>query len=131
MRVIYSGLFDHYPGLKVILGHLGEGLPFWLPRLDLGWLEPAISEEKRPRCAKRPSEYIKTNFIVTTSGMFFQPAFLCTYLALGADNIAFAVDHPYADNKAASQFIEEIPICDPDREKISHLNAERLFKLTY
>jgi 2,3-dihydroxybenzoate decarboxylase len=131
MRLIYSGVFDKYPGLKIILGHLGEGLPFWLPRLDLGWLEPRLSEEKRPKCSRRPSEYIKTNFIVTTSGMFFQPAVLCTYLALGADHLAFAVDHPYVDSKTASRFMEDLPICDKDREKICHLNGETLFNLTY
>lgn len=131
MLLIYSGLFDRYPGLQVILGHLGEGLPFWLPRLDLGWLEPVTSDGRRPKCVKKPSEYIRTNFIVTTSGMFFQPAFLCAYLALGADHMAFAVDHPYAENRAASQFIEEIPICDKDREKVCRLNAERLFRLTH
>lgn len=131
MLLIYSGLFDRYPGLKIVLGHLGEGLPFWLPRLDLGWLEPAISGEERPKCVKKPSEYIKTNFIVTTSGIFFQPAFLCVYLALGADQIAFAVDHPYADSERASRFMEEIPICDKDREKICHLNAETIFNLTH
>ena len=131
MLLIYSGVFDQYPGLNIILGHLGEGLPFWLPRLDLGWLEPRLSEEKRPKCSKRPSEYIKSNFMVTTSGMFFQPAFLCTYLALGADRMAFAVDHPYAENKSACDFMEEVPICEKDKEKICYLNGERLFKLTH
>jgi predicted TIM-barrel fold metal-dependent hydrolase len=130
MLLIYSGVFDQYPGLKIILGHLGEGLPFWLPRLDLGWLEPHRSEEKRPKCLKRPSEYIKNNFVVTTSGMFFQPAFLCTYLALGADNIAFAVDYPYAENDSASQFIEKFPVCDADKVKICYSNTERLLNLS-
>jgi 2,3-dihydroxybenzoate decarboxylase len=129
MRLIYSGLFDQYPDLRIILGHLGEGLPFWLPRLDLGWLEPRISEEKSPKCLKRPSEYIRSNFIVTTSGMFFQPAFLCVYLALGADQIAFAVDHPYAGNKSASEFMEGLAICEEDKEKICYRNGEKLLGL--
>jgi 5-carboxyvanillate decarboxylase len=129
MRLIYSGVFDKYPRLKIILGHLGEGLPFWLPRLDLGWLEPRLSEEKRPKCLKRPSEYIKSNFIVTTSGMFFQPAFLCAYLGLGAGQIAFAVDHPYAGNKPACEFVEGLPICEEDKEKICYLNGEKLLRL--
>ena len=61
-------------------------------------------------------------------GMFFEPVFLCVYSALGADNIAFAVDYPFADNKLAVQFMERMPIGDKDKEKICHLNAEKLFK---
>jgi 2,3-dihydroxybenzoate decarboxylase len=129
MRLICSGLFDKYPGLKIILGHLGEGLPFWLNRLNLGWLRPLTPGELGPKCVKKPSEYIKTNFMVTTSGMFFQPAFLCVYLALGADNITFATDHPFVESKPAGQFMEALSIGDNDKDKICHLNAERLFKL--
>lgn len=127
MRLIYSGLFDRYPKLKIILGHLGEGLPFWLQRLDFYWLKKWVQE--RPTIEKKPSEYLKTNFTITTSGMFFQPAFICSYLALGADRIAFAVDYPYEDTEEALQFMKEAPICDSDKEKICHLNAERLFNL--
>lgn len=128
MRLICSGVFDKYPGLKIILGHLGEALPFWMNRLNLGWLEPPAMGKIGPKCLKKPTDYLKTNFIMTTSGLFFEPAFLCTYLALGADNIAFAIDYPFADNKTAVQFMERMPICDKDREKIYHLNAEILFK---
>ena len=129
MLLIYSGVFDQFPRLKIILGHLGEGLPFYLNRINLGWLEPPTSEDNRPKCKKKPSEYIKTNFMMTTSGMFFLPAFLCVYLALGADNMAFAIDHPYAPNRPAGQFMELLSISEGDKEKICHLNAERLFRL--
>ena len=61
--------------------------------------------------------------------MFFQPALVCACLAVGADNIAFAVDYPYESNQEAMQFMKEAPISDSDKEKIYHLNAERLFKL--
>jgi predicted TIM-barrel fold metal-dependent hydrolase len=130
MRLICSGVFDRYPKLTIILGHLGEGLPFWLQRMNLDWREPLAPGELRPQCDKKPSEYIKTNVLVTTSGMFFQPAFLCAYLALGADRIAFAVDYPFEESGLAAQFIENSPICDADKEKISHLNAELLLGLT-
>jgi predicted TIM-barrel fold metal-dependent hydrolase len=131
MRLICSGVFDKYPRLKIILGHLGEALPFWMNRLNLGWLEPPAPGKPGPKCLKKPTDYLKANFVMTTSGLFFEPAFLCTYLALGADNIAFAIDYPFADNKQAAQFIERMPICDEDKEKICHLNAERLFKLNH
>ena len=67
---------------------------------------------------------------MTTSGGFFQPAFICTYLELSADGIAFAVDYPYGKNRETVQFITSTPLSDRDKEKISHLNAERLFKLS-
>ena len=127
MRLIFSGLFDKYPKLKIILGHMGEGLPFWLFRLDFFWLRSNVRE--KPALERKPSEYIKTNFTITTSGMFFQPALICAYLALGADKITFAVDYPHEENEKALQFMKEAPICDSDKEKIYHLNAESLFRL--
>ena len=126
MRLIYSGLFDRYPRLKVILGHMGEGLPFWLPRLDFAWSRPIADI---PNIQRKPSDYIKTNFTITTSGMFFQPALMCAYLALGADRGAFGVDYPPEENELAVQFIKNAPICDGDKDKICHANAELLFKI--
>jgi len=127
MRLIFSGLFDRYPKLQIILGHMGEGLPYWLPRLDFHWQREWV--EEKPAIERKPSEYLKANFTITTSGLFFQPAFICSYLALGADKITFAVDYPYEDTKEALQFMKETPICDSDKEKIYHLNADRLFKI--
>jgi 2,3-dihydroxybenzoate decarboxylase len=127
MRLIYSGLFDEYPKLKIILGHMGEGLPFWLTRMDAYWIKPW--KGKKPRIEKRPSDYVKTNFTITISGMFFVPAFLCSYLALGADRIAFAVDYPYERTEEAVRFIKEAPISELDKERICYSNAARLLKL--
>ena len=129
MRLIHSGVFDKYPGLKIILGHLGEGLPFWLERIDFFWLRPWAEAENRPRIARKPSDYVKSNFMVTTSGMFFAPALIASYLALGADRILFASDHPFEDNQQAVKAVEAMPINDTDKEKIFHLNAESLLKL--
>ena len=127
MRLIYSGLFDEHPRLKIILGHLGEGLPYWFPRLDFYWHKKWV--DKGPALKRKPSDYLKTNFMITTSGIFFQPALLCAYLAMGAEKIAFAVDYPYEDNGEALAFMKEAPLCDEDKEKIYHLNAERIFRL--
>lgn len=129
MRLMCSGVFDKYPGLKIILGHLGEALPFWMSRLNLGWVEPPAMGGLGPKCTKKPTDYLKSNFIITTSGLFFEPAFLCSYLALGADNIAFGIDYPFADNKMAVQFMERMPISEQDKAKIFHLNAEKLFSI--
>lgn len=126
MRLIYAGLFDKYPKLQMILGHMGEGLPYFLPRLDFLWMR---SRMDRPAIKKKPSDYIKNNITACTSGMFFQPALLCTYLALGPERVAFAVDYPPEDNTLAVAFIKAAPISDEDKEKICHGNVERLFKL--
>jgi len=83
----------------------------------------------QPKTERSASEYIKTNFIATTSGLFFQPALICALLALGADKIAFAIDYPMADIQEALHFMKEAPISDIDKEKIYHLNAERLLKI--
>ncbi len=130
MRLICSGAFDKYPGLKIILGHMGEGLPYWLWRMDNIWLnEGVISAPHVRKLKKLPSQYVKDNFFITISAMFWQPPLLCAYLALGADKILFAVDYPFESNREAVQFMEAAPICDSDKEKICHLNAERLLAL--
>ena len=130
MRLICSGVFDKYPGLKIMLGHLGEALPFWLWRLDQRWHKgEGASDPLVKKLMKKPSEYIKNNFLVTTSGMFWEPALLCVYLALGADSILFAVDYPFEDSKEAVEFLDTVSICDRDKEKIYHLNAEKLLGL--
>ncbi|MFH1491501.1 MAG: amidohydrolase family protein, partial [Pseudomonadota bacterium] len=104
LRLVYAGVFDRLPNLKIILGHLGEGLSFWLNRVDHLW----DSEDGGTKLSlpDRPSEYIKRNFVMTTSGMNFMPAFLCAYLALSADNIMFATDYPFEKTRGAVQFID-------------------------
>ncbi len=126
MRLLLSGVFDRYPRLKIILGHLGEGLPYLISRLDDQWLK---IPDTTKHLQKIPSQYLKDNFIITTSGLFSYPALLCAYLQLGADNIMFAVDYPFASIEKGVQFIKSLSLCDKDKEKICHLNAERIFKL--
>ena len=125
LRLIVSGVFDEHPQLKIIIGHLGEALPFWLWRLDDRWLRAPHGLNVK----KKPSQYIKDNFFITTSGNFSVSAFLCAYLELGAGRILFAVDYPMEPNKEAVHFMEGLPICDSDKEKVCHLNAEKLFGL--
>ncbi len=125
MRLICGGVFDEYPKLKIILGHMGEALPYWLWRIDNHFSRTNLVKELQ----RKPSEYFKDNFYLSTSGMFYQPALLCAYLGLGAEKILFAVDYPHESNDAGVKFIMEAAICDRDKEKICHLNAERLFKL--
>jgi len=130
MRLIYSGVFDKYPRLKIILGHLGEGLVFWIYRIDFSFKRPWMEEEIRPEIKRPPSEYIRNNFFVNTSGMYANPAFMSVYQELGADHIMFAADYPYENSEEAARFIDQIPTPDSDKEKIQHSVAEKLFKLT-
>jgi len=122
IRLIYSGLFDELPDLKLMLGHMGEGLPYWLWRLD--------SKGGSASLKKKPSEYIRSNIYINTSGMFFHPALVCAHMALGADRVLFATDYPSESNKLAAEFMDTAPLDESDKEKICQRNAERLFKLT-
>ncbi len=125
LRIVFAGVFDAYPRLRIILGHLGEGLPFAMHRLnDHTWRSAA-----RRGLRKTPLQYLRENLLVTTSGNWYEPALLCTLLALGADNILFAIDWPYEANKTGTEFLRKISISEADREKIAHLNAERLLGL--
>ena len=125
LRILFSGAFDAYPKLKIILGHLGEGLPFAMHRLN----DHTALAAKRRGLKKTPLEYIRDNLVVTTSGNWYEPAFVCTLLALGADNILWAIDWPYEANSAGMTFFNKLSLNDIDREKIAHGNAERLLKM--
>jgi len=125
LRLVFAGVFDAYPKLNVILGHLGEGLPFAMHRLnDHTW-----AAAKRRGLKRTPLEYLQQNMLVTTSGNWFEPAFVCTLLALGADNILFAIDWPYEANKTGMEFLRKLAISDADKEKVAHGNAERVLRL--
>lgn len=125
LRIVFAGVFDAYPKLKIILGHLGEGLPFAMHRLN----DHTYRAAARRGLQRAPLDYLKENMLVTTSGNWYEPAFLCTLLALGADNILFAVDWPYEPNTAGAGFLKRLSISDLDREKIAHLNAERILRM--
>lgn len=127
VRLICSGVFEKYPRLKIILGHLGEALPFWLWRLDRRWSAGAGGSAKG--FSRKPSEYFRDNFYITTSGNFWFPPLQESMLAIGADRILFAVDYPFESNQDGVRFIDSVPISHGDKEKICHFNAEKLLKL--
>lgn len=125
LRLMFSGLFDAYPTLKIILGHLGEGLPFAMHRLH----DKSYAGAARRGLKKTPLQYLKDNLVVTTSGNWYEPAFVCTLLALGADSILWAIDWPYEANSVAMDFFNRLSLNDIDKEKIAHGNAKRLLRL--
>lgn len=125
LRLVFSGLFDRFPGIKIILGHMGETLPYLLWRLDSRW-----NIIKHPKNLKKvPSQYIKENFYVTTSGVCANGPLGCAIQELGEDRVMFSVDYPYESSKIAAKFIEGAPLSKEVLEKICYKNAERLLNL--
>jgi len=125
LRLVLSGLFDRFPKLSIILGHMGETLPYVLWRIDSRY------KIYRPKVAleRLPSEYIRRNFLATTAGACQSEALVCAIVALGADRIMFSVDYPLEDSAEAARFIEAAPISEQDREMICWGNAARLLRL--
>jgi len=128
MRLIFAGVFDAFPRLKIILGHLGEGLPFVLQRIDFPYVRPHFANDPGARCQikKKPSEYLKENMLVTTSGNYLKPAFMCTKEALGIEKILLGTDYPYEDSGECLAFLETLPLSNEDKEKICFLNAAQV-----
>ena len=133
MRLICSGVFDKFPDLKIILGHLGEAIPFWLWRLDSRFAEEKQSDpssaEFYKNLKKLPSQYFKDHFYVSISGMLWQPVLEFVISVLGSDKIFFAADYPYESSREAVEFIKTVPINQQDKEAICYKNAQRLFGL--
>lgn len=127
LRLVFGGVFDDFPGAKLLLGHMGESLPYSLWRLDSRWdWHRHHGIELR---LDHPSEYLRRNLYVTTSGVCDDPPLRCALDALGSDHVLFATDYPYEDITTATAFLATAAITDDDREKIGHRNAERLLHI--
>jgi 5-carboxyvanillate decarboxylase len=128
VRMILSGLFDRYPRLRIVLGHMGEALPFWMWRLDHMAARRARDGRMKP-LSLAPSDYFRRNFAVTTSG-FEAPGVLdLTIKTAGIENVMWAIDYPYESSSDAVTFIEGAKLNHDQRSSIFHLNAERLFHI--
>jgi predicted TIM-barrel fold metal-dependent hydrolase len=129
LRLILAGVFDRFPALHIIIGHMGEAIPFMLTRID-DTLAGGTALD-RPKIATELSvkEYFHRNFHLTISGLFTDPPLRCAIDTFGAERIMFAVDHPFSDGTKARRFLEQAAITDREREQIAHANAERLLGL--
>jgi predicted TIM-barrel fold metal-dependent hydrolase len=125
LRMIAARIFDRLPDLRIIIGHMGEMIPFMLARAD-EWLTPAAQRDGLKRTV---AETFRSHFWVTTSGMFSAPPFQLLLQVLGADRILFSVDYPFSPNAQGRAFLDALDLSPADREKVSHLNAERLLAL--
>jgi predicted TIM-barrel fold metal-dependent hydrolase len=119
IRMVLSGVFEAHPRLRIILGHLGETLPFLVWRID-----QALARPGQKSLSFR--DVFCSNFYITTSGNFSNPALLCCIMEMGVDRILFAVDWPFVENPPAIQWLATAPICDEDKIKILSGNAKRL-----
>ncbi len=126
LRLITSATFDHFPSAKVILGHMGETLPYLAWRFDSRWKILQHSKQLK----KQPSQYLRDNICVTTSGMCSNGSLLCAIHEIGEDNVLFSVDYPYESSAIASEFIQKAPLSDIQREKVAYKNAARILQLS-
>ena len=125
LRLMTTGLFDRHPQLQMILGHLGEFIPFNIWRID-------NIMRKAPRgvpCKRQVGDYLRENVYITTSGNFRTPTLLATMLEVGADRIMYSVDYPFETHEDASRWFDNCEISENDRKKIGRENARRLFGL--
>lgn len=123
LRMIVGGVFDRHPKLQIIIGHLGELIPFYWERIEF-WLEPRVKTLKRP-----VRDYFPSNVYVTTSGYATIPPFRLALEVFGADRLIFSVDYPFSPLKPAVEFLRSLPVDDGDREKIAGGNVARLLKI--
>jgi len=121
LRMIATGVFDRHPGLRLIVGHCGEMVPFMLDRID--------AMLRTGTMALKPSEYFLRNIWVTTSGLFSLPPVLCTVQVLGVDRVLFSVDYPFGDNAAGRALLDALPLAPADKAKIAGGNAEQVLGL--
>jgi predicted TIM-barrel fold metal-dependent hydrolase len=123
LRMILNGVFDRLPNLQIILGHMGEMIPFMLTRFN-DMLTPWAKQLMHP-----VPDYFLRNFYITTSGFFTNPPLLLALQVVGADRIIFSVDYPFNSNEQGREFLDHLDLNPADKEKISHLNVERLLGL--
>jgi uncharacterized protein len=124
LRLVLSGALDRHPGLKLVIGHMGESLPFMLDRID-----ETTAATAKTHLRRSVRQTILDQVWITTSGFFTMVPFMAALMSFGADRIMFSVDYPFASNARARAFLDALPVSPADRAKIAHGNADRLLRL--
>jgi len=125
LRLVLNGTFERYPSARVILGHMGETLPFELWRFD----SRSAVRPRNQQLLKKPSEIIKQNILITTAGVCSDAALLCSLAEIGEDSVMFSTDYPYEDVQIAGNWINSAPLTDEVRRKVCWDNASRILKI--
>lgn len=123
MQLIGAGVFDRFPRLKIVVGHMGEAVPFWLPRIDNRYLTGP-----RP-LQRKPSEYMLGNVWVTTSGMNYEEHLKLTLKVMGPERVLFAVDYPFEDQADAVRLLDSMSLTTAQKKRLCEDNAVRLFRI--
>jgi len=131
LRIITGGVFDRFPRLRIVVGHLGEALPFWLYRIDHMHAANtrAGRHTKLKKLNKKPSDYMRENIYITTSGMAWEPAIKFTQDVLGMDRVLYAMDYPYQFIKAEVDITDNLQISAAAKKKLFQTNAEKVFSI--
>ncbi len=131
LRLVTSGVFDRFPALQIVVGHLGEALPFWMFRID--FMHRAMVASGRHASIRKlrraPSDYLRENFHYTTSGMAWEPVILFAQSVVGVDRVLYAMDYPYQYVPEEVKVTDNLPLSDADKRKLYQVNAEKLFSL--
>jgi 2,3-dihydroxybenzoate decarboxylase len=133
MRIITAGVFDRFPKLQMIIGHMGEALPFWAYRLD--YMHQATVKSQRydsmKPIRKKPSDYLKENFIITNSGVAWEQAIKFTQEVVGVDRVMYAMDYPYQYAIDEVAVMDNMQMSEGDKLKFFQTNAQRVFKINF
>ena len=124
LRLVLSGALDRHSRLQIVIGHMGEAIPFMLDRID-----ETTANEAKLRLRRSVRQTLLDQVWITTSGFFTMVPFMAALLTFGADRIMFSVDYPFASNARARAFLDALPVSPADRAKIAHGNADRLLQL--
>jgi 2,3-dihydroxybenzoate decarboxylase len=131
LRIITSGVFDRFPKLQMIIGHMGEALPFWSYRLD--YMHQATVRSQRYESIKplqtKPSDYLRENFYITNSGVAWEPAIKFTQSIVGVDRVLYAMDYPYQYAVDEVVAMDNMTMSDEDKMKFFQTNAQKVFKI--
>jgi 2,3-dihydroxybenzoate decarboxylase len=127
LRLVFAGVFERYPAARLILGHMGEALPFYLWRYDSRW---KVCNRGTRTLPQPPSFYIRRNIAITTSGVCDQAALRAALEAMGDGNVMFSVDYPFEKTDLAAQFMERAAISEVQRQQVANGNARRILRIT-
>ena len=131
LRIITAGVFDRFPRLRIVIGHMGEALPFWMYRLDYMHQATVLSEryQSMQPLKKKPSDYLRENFFITNSGVAWEPAIKFSQAVLGVDRVLYAMDYPYQYEVGEVVALDRMDMPEEDKKKFFQTNAEQVFNI--